>query len=337
MDLKTKYMGIQLKNPIIVGASNLSTDLKVLQSIQDSGAGAIVYKSLFEEQIQLENLQTWEDMKQYEDRNAEMTSLFPDESMYEHGPEEFIHGFKKAREIIKLPLIASLNCVYDDTWYEYAKNLQMAGADGLELNFYAAPKDFELDDNAIIKEQIDTVEGVCKVVDIPVSVKLSPFYTNPLYAIKEFEKAGAKSVTLFNRLYQPDIDIDEETLDLKYQSSHESEHCLPLRFAGLLYNNTNMSIICNSGIHTGEDVIRMLLAGADAVQIVSTVYKNGPSYVGKMIQDIESWMKRKSYESVSDFKGKLSNAKIKNDPYAYKRAQYVDAIMNLKKHFKDEL
>ncbi|MFA8449810.1 MAG: dihydroorotate dehydrogenase-like protein [Bacteroidales bacterium] len=335
MNLKTSYMGIALKNPIIVGASNLSTDTKVLESIQQAGAAAIVYKSLFEEQIQLENLQTYEEMSEYDDRNAEMTSIFPDEKMYEKGPESFLYDFHKARKILKIPLIASLNCIYDDTWYDYAKQLEKAGADGLELNFYATPKDPEIDGNAIIKEQIDTLAGVIKAVNIPVSVKLSPFYTNPLFVIRELEKAGAKSVTIFNRLYQPDINVENEELELKYQSSASSEHCLPLRYAGLLFSNTEMSIICNSGIHTGEDMIGMLLAGADAVQIVSAIYQNGPHYISKMISELEGWMIARSYSSLKDFKGKLSKAKIKDDPFAYSRSQYVDAIMNLKRFFKD--
>ncbi|MFA8298721.1 MAG: dihydroorotate dehydrogenase-like protein [Hyphomicrobiales bacterium] len=335
MNLKSKYLNLELDNPIIVGASNLSADLKVLESLQEAGAGAIVYKSLFEEQIQIENLQTWEEMKEYNDRNAEMTTIFPDESRYEHGPEEFIYEFKKARKLLKIPLIASLNCVYDDTWYEYAKRLEKAGADALELNFYSVPKDFEMDGSAIFKEQVDTLTGVKNAIKIPVSVKLSPFYTNPLYAIKELEKAGADGFALFNRLYQPDIDIEKEKLDLKYQSSEASEHCLPLRYAGLLYGNTKASIACGSGIHTSEDIIRMLLAGADATHIVTTIYKHGPDIISKMKDEISEWMKRKGYMKIDDFKGKLSKKNITNDPFAYRRAQYVDAIMNIKRFFKD--
>jgi dihydroorotate dehydrogenase (fumarate) len=234
---------------------------------------------------------------------------------------------------LNIPLIASLNAVYDDTWYEYAKKIEETGADALELNFYAVPREFDIDDNSILQEQLDTLEGVKKAVKIPVSVKLSPFYTNPLYCIGELDKKGADGFVLFNRLFQPDIDLDKEALHYPYMLSNEEDNRLPLRFAGLLYGNIKGNICSNTGIFTGKDVIKMIIAGADCVQVVSTIYKHGPRQISKILEEIEEWMNGKKYKSLADFKGKLAKVNIK-DPYAYQRAQYVDILMRSNEIFK---
>ncbi len=331
MDLTTTYLGLKLKNPVIIGASNLVTDINFVKKLEEAGASAIVYKSLFEEQIQLENLERFQAEEDYGARHAEMTSLL--HSMQDAGPEEFLFNLAKARQSLKIPLIASLNAVYDDTWYEYAKKIEETGVDALELNFYAVPREFDIDDNSILQEQMDTLEGVKKVVNIPVSVKLSPFYTNPLYCIGELDKKGADGFVLFNRLFQPDIDLAKEELNYPYMLSNEEDNRLPLRFAGLLYGNIRGSICSNTGILTGNDVIKMLLAGADCVQVVSTIYKHGPKQIGKILGEMEEWMTGKKYQSISEFKGKLSMKNIK-DPYAYRRAQYVDILMRSSEIFK---
>ncbi len=332
MELKTKYLGLELKNPIIVGASNLVTDINTLKKLEDAGAAAVIYKSLFEEQIHLENLQMEEEMKGYDDRHAEMTSLFPHD-VYEAGPEEFLMHFEEAKKALNIPLIASLNAVYDDTWYEYAKKLEDAGADALELNFYNNPREFDMEGRAILNEELDVLAGVKKTVKIPVSVKLSPFYTNPLYVFRELDKKGADGFVLFNRLFQPDINIQTESMHFPYNLSSEQDNRLPLRYAGLLFDNVDASICANSGIFTGEDVIKMILAGADAVQVVSTIYKHGPQQITKMLEDIEIWMANKQYDTVDDFKGNLSKKNVK-DPFAYRRAQYVDILMKSAEIFK---
>jgi dihydroorotate dehydrogenase (fumarate) len=331
MDLSTTYLGLKLKNPIIVGASNLVTDLNFLKKLEEAGAAAIVYKSLFEEQIQLENLESYHAEEDYGTRHAEMGSMFP--ASVDHGPAEFLFNLAKARQTLKIPLIASLNAVYDDTWYEYAKKIEETGVDAIELNFYAVPREFDIDDNSILQEQLDTLEGVKKVVKIPVSVKLSPFYTNPLYCIGELDKKGADGFVLFNRLFQPDIDLDKEGLHYPYMLSNEEDNRLPLRFAGLLYGNIKGNICSNTGIFTGRDVIKMIIAGADCVQVVSTIYKHGPKQIGKILEEMEEWMTGKKYQSLADFKGKLAKVNIK-DPYAYQRAQYVDILMRSNEIFK---
>jgi len=332
MDLSTNYLGLKLKNPIIVGASNLVTDINVLKKLEKAGAAAIVYKSLFEEQIQIENLQMDQDMTEYEHRNAEAVSLFPSD-VYEAGPSEFLMHFEDARAALNIPLIASLNAVYDDTWYEYAQKLEASGADALELNFYNNPKDFEMDGRSILNEELDVIEGVKKTVKIPVSVKLSPFYTNPLYVFKEMDRKKVDGFVLFNRLFQPDINIDLEQMHFPYNLSMEHDSRLPLRYVGLLYDNLNADICANRGIFTGSDVVKMILAGADAVQVVSTIYKHGPQQITKMLEELEIWMANKMYNKLEDFRGNLSKKNI-DDPYAYRRAQYVDILMKSGEIFK---
>jgi dihydroorotate dehydrogenase (fumarate) len=332
MDLTTKYLGLQLKNPIVVGASNLVTDLKILKALEEAGAAAIVYKSLFEEQINLEQLQMQEDMTQYAERNAEMTSLFPHD-LYESGPEEFLIHFREAREAINIPLIASLNAVFDETWVEWSQKLEEAGADALELNFYNNPREFDMEGRAIIHAELDIIEEVKKAVKIPVSVKLSSFYTNPLYVFKEMDKKGVDGLVLFNRLFQPDICIEDEKMHFPYNLSPEQDNRLPLRYAGMLYGQLNCDICTNTGIFTAADVLKMILAGADAVQVVSTLYKNGPQHIQKILEDMELWMAGKKYTTLDDFRGKLSMKKVK-DPFAYRRAQYVDILMRSSEIFK---
>ncbi len=333
MDLSTTYLGLKLKNPIIVGASNLVTDLSILSKLEKAGAAAVVYKSLFEEQIHLENLELDRGLTDYDDRNAEMTSLFPAD-MYEAGPEEFLMHFKEARKSLSIPLIASLNCIYDDTWYEYAKKLEEAGADALELNFYNNPRDFDMEGRSILNEELDTIEGVKAAVKIPVSVKLSPFYTNPMYTINEMDKKGADGFVLFNKLFQPDINIELEEMHFPYNLSTEHESRLPLRYIGIMYNEVKADLCANRGIFTGEDVIKMILAGADVVQVVSTLYKHGPAQITRMLEQMEIWMANKQYNNLSEFRGKLSRKNI-NDPFAYRRAQYVDILMKSKQIFKN--
>jgi dihydroorotate dehydrogenase (fumarate) len=331
MDFKTTYMGIELKNPVIVGASNLITDAKMAIKIEEAGAGAIVYKSLFEEQIHLEAAELDEDLREFEERHAEMTSLFP---QIEHsGPKAHLLALKAIKEAVSIPVFASLNCLYDVSWVEYAKYLEQTGVDGLELNFYNAISDNQKQADEVEKEQIEILKKVKSAVSIPVSVKLSPYYSNALSHIQQLDLAGGDGFVLFNRLFQPDIDVENEVLKMPYNLSSKNDNRLALRYAGLLAGNVKASIIATNGIHDADDLVSMLLAGSDAVQIVSTIYKNGLVQITTMLEDLAIWMKNKGYESIAEFKGKLSKNKLK-EPYAYKRSQYVDFLMKSKEFFK---
>ena len=332
-NLKTNYMGLELKNPIVVGANNLVTNIDSLKQMEEAGAAAVVFKSLFEEQIQLEAAQMDDEMDEYAERHAEMTSLFP--TLEHAGPREHLMNVQNAREALSIPLIASLNAIYSETWLEYAKLLEDKGVNGLELNFYSVPRNPDVSGEDIIKDQIEILKKVKSSISIPVSVKLSPFYANPLNVISRMDKAGVDAFVLFNRIFQNEIDLENEKFVVDFPLSEAYENKLPLRYAGLLYSQVNASIVSNTGIQQGSDAVKMILAGADAVQVVGTLYKNKVQHISKMLKDIEAWMEGKGYKSLKDFRGKLSNKEI-NDPFIYKRAQYVDLLLKSEELFKKE-
>ena len=331
VDLKSKYLGLELKNPIILGASNLVTKTDNIKRAEQAGAAAIVYKSLFEEQIQLESAQMDDELEEYNERNAEMVKLFP---TIEHaGPEEHLVNLRKVKESVKIPVIASLNAIYKESWIEYAHLLEQTGVDALEFNFFFVPQDAQKDGRDVNNLQLEVIKEVRSKVKLPISVKLSPFYANPLNIVSQMDKLGVNGFVLFNRLFQPDIDIEKQQHFTPFNLSNPEDNKLSLRFAGLLYGTISASICSNTGIYSGADVIKMILAGADCVQIVSTVYKNKVEYISTMLNDIQAWMGSKNYNKLEDFRGKLSNKKL-NDPFIYKRAQYIDLLLKSEQIFK---
>lgn len=330
-DLSTTYMGIKLKNPLILGASNLVNKPEIIHELEVAGIAAVVYKSLFEEQIQLESLQMDEELNQYNDRHAEMTSIFPD--IAHAGPKEHLFNLKKLKESTTVPVFASLNALYEPSWVEYAKALEDTGIDALELNLYAIPGYFEVGASSIEDKQYQIVRSVKRSVNIPVSVKLSPFYTNTLNFVKKLDEAGVDGFVLFNRFFQPDINIESEEFHFPWELTQPRDIQLSLRYAGLLHGNIEGSICASRGVYGADDVIRMILAGADAVQMVSVIYKRELSYVTTMLTDLHAWMDRKGYKGLDDFKGKLSRKNMK-DPFSYQRAQYVDILMKSEEIFK---
>ncbi len=323
-EIKTSYLGLELKNPVIVGASNLVTDMDALQEVEDAGAAAIVYKSLFEEQIQLERAQQDNNMEEYSERHAEMVSLFP--KVKHAGPDEHLYNLKKVVDKMNIPVIASLNCVYDVTWAYYAKKLEETGAAAIELNMYSNPRNAERSEKDIVDQRLAIMKNVKQTVSIPVSVKLSPFYTNILGAVHQMDETGVDGFVLFNRIFQPDIDIHEEQLTFPWFLSCEGDYRLALRFAGMLHGNTNADLCGNTGVFNANQVIQLLLAGADVVQIVSTLYRNGIGQIKNILTDLEVWMNSKGYQNIDDFKGKVSKKNL-NDPFSYRRSQYVDILL----------
>ena len=322
--LKTKYMGIDLKNPIIIGASNLSDNIENAKKIEDAGAAAIVYKSLFEEQIELETLQLSEQVEEYSERNAEMVSIFPD---FKHaGPAEHLFKLKELKQALKIPLIASINAVSKENWIDFAKKVEKTGVDGIELNFYSVPSNINKTGAEIEKEQIDILQSLKNKISIPYSVKLSFFYSNALNIICSMDKAGANGFVLFNKLFQPEIDIKNVTYEYPYGYTCEHENKLPMRWAGLAYGNIKGDVCSSTGIYTGKDVIKMILSGAACTQSVSAIYKYGVSHISDMLNEINNWMDKKGYKEINDFRGKLSKMNIK-DPYFYERGQYIDILL----------
>ncbi|HKK66984.1 MAG TPA: dihydroorotate dehydrogenase-like protein [Bacteroidales bacterium] len=329
--LESTYMGIPLNSPIVVGASNMVEKEETLKQLQQNGAGAVVFKSLFEEQLHLENLEMSEITDEMDNRHAEMADMFPD---LEHaGTREHVMKFKKARDILDIPLIASINAVYKKSWPVFAKEMEDAGANGLELNFYAVPKSFEKSSAEIEDEQVEIVREVKRIVNIPVSVKLSDQYANILNLIKRMDEAGADAFILFNRLFEPEIDPDKQEHIVNFELSNQGDHRQAIRFAGLLYDNIKADIVSSGGIFGAQDVAKMILAGADNVQMVSAIYKNQPEHLAKVIGDLEKWMEKHQFSALEDFKGKLSQKNVK-DNRIYKRAQYVDLLLNANNVFK---
>jgi dihydroorotate dehydrogenase (fumarate) len=328
--LTTKHMGITLRNPLILGACNYSNNIDKLKEAEEAGVAAVVYRSLFEEQIQLEEYELDNQLEAYDERNAEMIQLFP---KIEHGgPKEHLFNLRQVVESLSIPVIASLNAVYKESWIEYAKLLEEVGVAGLELNFFAVPRDFNKSGHDLIQQQIEVLKAVKAAVKVPVSVKLSPFYTNVLKTIKDMDEAGADAFILFNRLFEPDIDVEAEKHVSPWNLSTHSDHRLAIRYIGLTYGNINASVAANNGVYEGIDMVKMILAGATAVESVSTFYHNGLSYATDMLRELEDWMDRKEYKTIEDFRGKLSSNSI-NDPFVYKRAQYIDLLLKSEERF----
>jgi dihydroorotate dehydrogenase (fumarate) len=323
-DLTTRFIGLELKNPLIAGASGLTSNINSIKKLEDAGAAALVTKSLFEEQIELEKAKLEAELHKNDNLYSEMLSLFPN---IEHGgPKAHLMWVRRTREAVSIPVIASLNAVSKDTWVEYASKLAETGVNGLELNFYASPRSMDDVGVQIEEEQVDILKAVRKAVSLPLCVKLSPFYTNPLKVIQCMDEAGADGFVLFNRLFQPDIDVDQEKNIFPLGFSGKTDNRLPLRYSGLLYDKIKGGICASSGVMDGEDVAKMILAGADAVQVVTTLYKNGVDHIETMLRELSKWMDKKNYRSLSDFRGKMSRARS-TDPWVYTRSQYARLLL----------
>ncbi|MBN2736047.1 MAG: dihydroorotate dehydrogenase-like protein [Spirochaetales bacterium] len=325
-DLSVTYLGMKLKNPVIAGASGLTASIDFIKRIEQAGAGAIVCKSLFEEEILLQTLKHNKDIHQYDNWHAEMTSIFPD--IEAKALENHLYWVRKAKEEVKIPVIGSLNAVSEEIWLDYSEEMVKTGIDALELNFYSAPGFESEPSEAIEKKQLEILKKIRKAVSIPIVVKLSHFYTNPVHFIRELDNIGINGFVLFNRLFQPNINIDEETNTFPYTFSHKEDNRLALRYSALLYGELKGSVCASTGILDSHDVIRMLLAGADAVQMVSGLYANGVEHIATLINEISQWMEKKDYEKIDDFKGKLSRKNLgQKDAWIYKRTQYVKMLM----------
>lgn len=322
-NLKTTYMGIEVNSPLLVAASSISSYVDRVQMAESAGAGGLVIRSLFEEQIALDQLRHEETLATGANSFPEATSYFPD---VDHGGSaEHLMWVEKTRKAVSMPIFASLNAVSPGAWVTYAKQLADTGVNGLEINSYTVPTDPDKPAGTIEQRLYEVVESVRKEVDLPVAVKLSPFYTSPANVIKELQARGVNAVVLFNRFLQPDIDPETETLVNEMVLSTPAELRLPLRWAALLYGRTGLDIAVNTGVHTGRDTIKALLAGANVVQVAATLLKNGIPYLSTMQLDMQNWMEEKGYETVADFRGKLSQQKC-DDPFAFERAQYVKLI-----------
>lgn len=336
-NLETSYMGILLKSPIILGACELTSKTDVIKRAEQEGVGAVVYKSIFEEQIQMDNLMHDELLEEYNDIHAEMITNHPniDRSEIEH----YLHQLRKAKESVSIPVIASLNAVNESSWIRYASLIEETGVDGIELNLYQTPTRFDLDGTTIEKQQIDLVSKIKSSLSIPVSVKLSQDYTNILNFAQQLDSVGVDAMVMFNAFFQPDIEIEKEKHRKSFNLSRRGDYKKSLRYAGMLHGRIKADICSSLGVFNGDDVIKLLLSGASCVQVVSAVYKYGTSVISEINRTVSDWMERKGYNTIEDFEGKLSDSVLnKNDSVIiYKRAQYIDLLLNSDTVFGEKL
>ncbi len=334
-NLETTFMGIKLSNPIILGASSISSNLEQLQKAELHGVGAIVYKTLFEEQVQLENLQLDEQLSMYDDIHAEMTRIEP---QIEYSDIDYhLSKLQKAKETLTVPVFASLNAVNKESWIRYAKEIEKTGVDGIEVNLYQTPTNYDIEGSRIEERQIDIVKELKSQISIPISVKLSSEYSNVLNFAKKLDNEKVDSLVLFNSFFQPDIDIDREKHTKAFNLSQKGDYRQSLRYAGMLYGNIKADICSSKGIFNGDDAIKLFLSGATTVQVVSAIYKHGLERIGEIKKEISEWMDRKGYNSIDEFKGKLSNINldVNENALVYKRAQYIDLLMSSNNIFGD--
>jgi len=325
-DLSTKYMGLNLKNPIIIGSSELTNSVNKIKALADSNAGAIVLKSFFEEQIMAEVSQNiYKDQSGYTDAYEYIR-----EYTKEHNIDKYLDLIREAKKSVDIPIIASINCISDNEWISYAKKFEEAGADALELNIAILPSDFNVKSEDNEKKYFSITEKVKSQVNIPVSLKMSYFSAGLANLIQQLSYSGnVDSFVLFNRYYMPDVDIDKLKVTTSSTLSSPSEISTSLRWIALLSESITKDLVASTGVHDGNAVVKQILAGASAVQIVSAFYKKGPQYINTILKDIEEWMDKKGFANIEDFKGKLSYDKAKN-PAVFERTQFMRYYDNVK-------
>ncbi len=325
MDLTTKYLGLKLRSPLVVSASPLSEDIDNLKRMEDAGAAAVVLYSLFEEQLKQDRLELNKNLQQGTDSFAEALTYFPEPDEFKLGPDEYLRHIWRAKEATRIPIIASLNGSSAGGWVEYARLIQKAGADALELNIYYIPTDLNLSGEIVEDTYLNILRAVKAEVTIPVAVKLSPFFSNFANMAKRLDDTGADGLVLFNRFYQPDIELESLEVRPNILLSTPMAMRLPLRWIALLHGKLNASLAATSGIHRASDVLKMLLAGADVTMLCSTVIRHGIPQIAMIERDLTDWLKEHEYESVSQLKGSLSQKNCP-EPAAFERAQYMKAL-----------
>ena len=325
MDLKTNYMGMTLRSPLVVSASPLSEYIQNIKMMEDAGAGAVVLYSLFEEQIRLEQHELHFHTTHGTESYAESLSYFPDMDEYKMGPEEYLNHIRKAKEAVKIPIIASLNGSTLGGWTDYAKEMEKAGANAIELNVYYIPTDMELSGGNVEQTYIDILRAVKSAVDIPVAIKLSPFFSNMANMARRLDDAGANALVLFNRFYQPDIDLEEFEVVPNVQLSTSAAMRLPMRWIAILKDRIAADLAATSGIHTGLDAVKMLLVGANTVMLCSALLKHGIFHLQNIEKHLIEWMEKNGYDNVQEMIGIMSQQKTAN-PSSFERAQYMKAL-----------
>ena len=325
-DLRTSYMGIALKNPIMVGSSPLSTRVDTIKAMEAAGASAVVLKSLFEEQVRIDAEAFERDLAEHANVSAEAISMFP--RLQHAGTRTHVYWVSEARKAVTIPLIASINCVTKVEWAEYAKALEGAGVDGIELNLHSPVNDPAVSAADVENRELDVLNEVRNAVRIPIGVKLHPFYTNLFNVVGKLEEAGADGFVMFNRLFQPDIDVDAEVKKARYQETESRDSLLPMRWIALLANRVRSGIAASTGVSSGRDVAKMILAGARATQVVGVLLRKKPAYIATMLAELDAWMTSHNYKNIEDFRGKLARVNP-NDAWGFETSQYVEGLLGL--------
>ncbi len=330
MNLQTNYLGLSLANPLIAGASPLADSLDMARSLEDAGAAAVVMHSLFEEQFQMEERALERDVLSHEDSFAEALNYFPLEEDFSHGPQEYYEQIRRLKEALDIPVIASLNGSSIGGWIDCARAMEQAGADAIELNIYQIVTSPEENSEAVETRVIELTSAVAQSISVPLAVKLSPFYSSLPYLARELTAAGAAGLVIFNRFYQPDINITDLEVTPSLQLSSPNELRLRLRWLAILRSCVaSASLAVTGGVHTGEDAIKALMAGADAIQMVSTLLLNGPARIGQILSTLTSHLEEHEYESLAQLRGNMSLERCP-DPGSFERGNYLKVLQTWK-------
>ena len=323
-DLSTTFMGLKLPSPLVVASSSLSNRIENFQAAEASGAGAVVLRSLFEEQIEAAESELEEKLSVAANSNPEARSYLPPQRI---GPHEYLRLVERSKKAVRIPVIGSLNCAWPGSWSEYAAQIADAGADALEVNIYNIGADPDVSGEELERQYLEIFQSVRSTVKIPIALKLSPFFTSLAHVARRFDAAGTNGFVLFNRFLQPDIDLDRMALHSSMQLSQPNEMLLPLRWIAILYGRVKGDLAASTGVHDAGGVVKQLLAGAQVVQLAATLIRNGVSHLAALRNGLDDWMERGRYSAVSDFRGTLSQREAK-DPAAFERAQYVHLILS---------
>ncbi|MBI5402137.1 MAG: dihydroorotate dehydrogenase-like protein [Ignavibacteriae bacterium] len=329
MDLTTKYLGLKLKNPIVPSASPLSKTLDRVKRMEDAGASAVVVYSLFEEQIEHEANEFEHYMSYGTESFAEALNYFPKPDEYNLGPEEYLKHISNLKKSVGIPVIGSLNGISKGGWMKYAKLIEEAGADALELNIYYVASNIKEDGAKVEEIYLRDFRAIKSTVKIPVAIKLSPYFSSIGNMATRLDEAGADGLVLFNRFYQPDIDLDKLEVLPNLELSTSNDLRLPMRWIATLYGKVKASLAATSGIHTYQDVLKALMVGSDVTMVCSELLANGIGRISEIIKDLEVWMEKNEYKSIDMMKGSISQKSVA-DPAAFERANYMKALNSFK-------
>lgn len=327
VDLRTTYLGLELSNPLVPSASTLSSRIDTLRRLQDAGASAIVMQSLFEEQIEHEEQQTHRVMETGAESFAEALTYVPEMADYNTGPDEYLRYLESCRKELEIPVIGSLNGATEGGWVRYARLIQEAGADALELNVYFVATDPDESGWEVEHRYLELVAAVRSSITIPLAVKIGPYFSSMANMARQLDDAGADGLVLFNRFLQPDIDLETLQVDPTLRLSTSDELRLPLRWIAILRGNVSCSLAATTGVWSAEDALKLLLAGADVTMMASALFRKGPEHLGTVLDGVRDWLEAHEYASVEQLKGSASQANVA-DPFAYARSNYVQMLVN---------